>query len=75
MVPSGGVHLWLRLPDSCSDVDVTDLAAARGLAVGPGRVSFAGEPPASYLRLSYASADPPALVRGAEILAEVLAAC
>ena len=75
LVPSGGVHLWLRLPDSFSDVDVADLAAARGLAVGPGRVSFAGEPPASYLRLSYASADAPALVRGTEILAEVLAAC
>lgn len=73
-IPSGGVHLWLQLPDSCSDTDVADLAAARGLAVGPGRVSFAGEPPGSYLRLSYAAAEAPALVRGAEILAEVLAA-
>jgi DNA-binding transcriptional MocR family regulator len=74
MVPSGGVHLWLRLPDHCSDTDVADRAAARGVAVGPGRMSFPGEPPASYLRLSYAAAEAPALVRGAEILAEVLAA-
>jgi len=71
-VPSGGVHLWLRLPDGCSDIDVADLAAARGLVVGPGRMSFAGEPPGSYLRLSYASAEAHALVRAVEILAEVL---
>ena len=74
LIPAGGVHLWLRLPEGCSDTDVADLAAARGLAVGPGRMSFPGEPPGQYLRLSYASADPPALVRAVEILAEVLAA-
>jgi DNA-binding transcriptional MocR family regulator len=37
-------------------------------------MSFPGEPPANYLRLSYAAAEAPVLVRGAEILAEVLAA-
>jgi hypothetical protein len=31
-----------------------------------------GEPPGLYLRLSYAAADPGSLVRGAEILAEVI---
>lgn len=75
IVPAGGVHLWLRLPDRCSDTDVADLAAARGLAVSPGRVSFPSEPPGSYLRLSYAAAEPPVLVRAAELLAGVLGAC
>ena len=55
-----------------SDADVADACAARGLAVSPGRSCFAGEPPGSYLRLSYAAADPGALARGAEILAEVV---
>jgi DNA-binding transcriptional MocR family regulator len=73
-VPAGGVHLWLRLPDTCLDTDVADAAAVRGLAVGPGRISFPGEPPGNYLRLSYAAAGPPSLVRAAEILADVLAA-
>jgi DNA-binding transcriptional MocR family regulator len=72
-VPSGGVHLWLRLPDNCPDTDVADRAAARGLAVGLGRASFPGEPPGNYLRLSYSAAGVPALVRAAEILADVLA--
>jgi len=75
VVPAGGVHLWLRLPDSCSDAEVAELAAARGLAVGAGRMSFPSEPPGSFLRLSYAAAEPPTLVRAVAILADVLAGC
>jgi DNA-binding transcriptional MocR family regulator len=75
VVPAGGVHLWLRLPDHCSDADVAEFAAARGLMVSPGRGSFAAEPPGSYLRLSYAAAEVPALVKGVSILAEAIAAC
>ncbi|MGO8885674.1 MAG: PLP-dependent aminotransferase family protein [Streptosporangiaceae bacterium] len=72
MIPGGGIHLWLRLPDSRSDADVATAALARGLAVSPGRGSFPGEPPASYLRLSYAAAEIPALLRAVDILADVL---
>jgi len=71
-IPAGGVHLWLRLPDSCSDADVADRAAALGVAVSPGRISYPGEPPAPYLRLSYSAADAPALVSAAGILAEAI---
>jgi DNA-binding transcriptional MocR family regulator len=71
-VPRGGLHLWLRLPDRCSDADVAEACAARHLAVSPGRAFFAGEPPAPYLRLSYAATREPGLVRAAEILAEVM---
>lgn len=73
-VPSGGVHLWLRLPDRFSDADVATAAASRRLAVSPGRACFPGEPPGPYLRLSYAAEEPPALVRGVEIIAEILRA-
>ncbi len=73
VIPAGGVHLWLRLPDGCSDGEVAELAAARGLAVSPGRVSFPAEPPGPYLRLSYSAVDGQGLVRAAEILADVLA--
>jgi DNA-binding transcriptional MocR family regulator len=71
-VPHGGLHLWLRLPDRCPDAEVAEACAARHLSVSPGRAFFAGEPPAPYLRLSYATTQPPGLVRGAEILAEVI---
>jgi hypothetical protein len=36
-------------------------------------MSFPSEPPGAYLRLSYSAAEPPALVRAAEILAAILA--
>jgi DNA-binding transcriptional MocR family regulator len=74
LIPTGGMHLWLRLPDSVSDADVSEAASARGLAVTPGRGSFPGEPPAPYLRLSYAGEDAPALRRAVAVLAEVLTA-
>src|SRR5258708_9725401 len=61
VIPAGGVHLWLRLPDRPSHIDVAHLAAARGLALSPGRVSFPSEPPGPYLPLSYSAADPPPL--------------
>ncbi len=72
LLPRGGMHLWLRLPDGSSDADVTEAAAARGVAVTPGRSSFPGEPPASYLRLSYAGEESPALRQAVRILAEVV---
>lgn len=73
-VPAGGVHLWLRLPDGCSESAVVAHAAASGVAVGPGRVCFPGEPPAAYLRLSYAGADVPALISAVAILARAIPA-
>lgn len=74
LIPAGGLHLWLRLPDRCSDEEVTQAAAARGLLVTTGRASFPAEPPGSYLRLSYAAEEPPALRRGIDLLAEAIAA-
>jgi DNA-binding transcriptional MocR family regulator len=72
LVPGGGMHLWLRLPAGRSDADVTQAAAALGVAVTPGRASFPGEPPASYLRLSYAGEEPPALQAAVRILADIV---
>ncbi|MBO0835364.1 MAG: PLP-dependent aminotransferase family protein, partial [Actinobacteria bacterium] len=72
IIPAGGMHLWLQLPDQVTDEDVTEAAAARGLSVTPGRASFPGEPPGSFLRLSYAEEDAAALRRAVQVLAGVL---
>ena len=72
VIPSGGMHLWLRLPDDVIDEEIADAATARKLTVTPGRASFPGEPPAQYLRLSYAGEEPPALRRAVEVLADIL---
>jgi DNA-binding transcriptional MocR family regulator len=69
-LPGGGLHLWVRLPDGASDLVVQQRAAARGLLVNAGRNWYPAEPPADFLRLSFAAADPDS----AEEIAATLAA-
>ncbi|GHH75550.1 transcriptional regulator [Streptomyces sulfonofaciens] len=53
-VPAGGYHLWLRLPDGADESAWAAAALRAGVAVAPGRLYFCAEPPASYVRLSFA---------------------
>ncbi|MDX2857643.1 PLP-dependent aminotransferase family protein, partial [Streptomyces scabiei] len=63
-IPSGGYHLWLRLPDgtggtsqafgSGGEPALVAAALRAGVAVTPGRPYFSAEPPAGHLRLSFA---------------------
>ncbi|MFG2719840.1 PLP-dependent aminotransferase family protein [Streptomyces sp. NPDC048416] len=53
-IPSGGYHLWLRLPDGTPESAVVSAALRAGVAVAPGRPYFSAEPPAGHLRLSFA---------------------
>ena len=61
-VPTGGYHLWLRLPDGRDEGAVTAAALHAGVGVTPGRAYFAAEAPAPHLRLSYAAAESTAQV-------------
>ncbi|MEV5146331.1 PLP-dependent aminotransferase family protein [Streptomyces sp. NPDC052727] len=58
-IPSGGYHLWVRLPDgavgSGGESALTAAALRAGVAVTPGRPYFSAEPPAAHLRLSFAA--------------------
>jgi DNA-binding transcriptional MocR family regulator len=58
VVPRGGLHLWVRLPDGTDDVAAAAAAATHGVTVFPGRPWFAAEAPGPYLRLTYAAAPP-----------------
>ncbi|MDX3640858.1 PLP-dependent aminotransferase family protein [Streptomyces sp. MB09-02B] len=53
-LPSGGYHLWLRLPDGTDEAALVAAALRTGVAVTPGRPYFSAEPPAGHLRLSFA---------------------
>ncbi len=56
-VPSGGYHLWLRLPEGTGAAAESALASAAlraGVAINAGRPYFCAEPPAAHLRLSFA---------------------
>ncbi|MFB8772754.1 aminotransferase-like domain-containing protein [Streptomyces broussonetiae] len=54
-VPSGGYHLWPRLPDGADDLALTAAALRAGVAITPGRPYFSAEPPAAHIRLSFAA--------------------
>lgn len=56
--PAGGLHLWVRLPDGTSDLDLAERAARAGILVSPGRHWFPAEPPAPHIRLSFAALLP-----------------
>jgi DNA-binding transcriptional MocR family regulator len=54
-IPSGGYHLWVRMPDGTDESALTAGALRAGVAVNPGRPYFSAEPPAPHLRLSFAA--------------------
>ncbi|MET7285803.1 PLP-dependent aminotransferase family protein [Streptomyces sp. NPDC005573] len=54
-IPSGGYHLWLRLPDGTDETAFTAAALRAGVALTPGRPYFSAEPPAAHVRLSFAA--------------------
>ncbi|GGW19480.1 transcriptional regulator [Streptomyces capoamus] len=54
-VPSGGYHLWLRLPEGADEGALTAAALRAGVALTPGRPYFSAEPPAGHVRLSFAA--------------------
>jgi DNA-binding transcriptional MocR family regulator len=71
-LPAGGLHLWVALPEGMDDVALAAAAASEGVVVFPGRPWFPAEPPAPFLRLTYAAAAPDALDEGARRLARAL---
>ncbi|MFP3990158.1 PLP-dependent aminotransferase family protein [Streptomyces sp. E11-3] len=54
-IPSGGYHLWLRLPDGADEAALVSAALRAGVAITPGRPYFSAEPPAGHVRLSFAA--------------------
>ncbi len=58
-LPSGGHHLWLRLPDTLPEPALLAAALRAGVAVAPGRPYFCAESPAGHIRLSFAGVAGP----------------
>ncbi|MBP2472592.1 DNA-binding transcriptional MocR family regulator [Crossiella equi] len=73
VVPKGGLHVWVRLPDGVDDVALTTAAAAHGVVVFPGRPWYPAEPPGPHLRLTYGAAGPEVLAEGIRRLAAAFA--
>jgi DNA-binding transcriptional MocR family regulator len=71
VVPTGGMHLWVRLDDRVDDLAFAARAAEQKVIVSPGRQWFPAEPTGSYVRLSFASAPESLLARAVEVLARL----
>jgi DNA-binding transcriptional MocR family regulator len=71
-IPAGGLQLWVALPEETDDIALAQAAAAEGVIVYPGRPWFPAEPPAPFLRLTFAAAPPEALDEGVQRLARAL---
>jgi len=70
--PTAGLVLWIALDDRLDDRKVADDARSAGVAVTPGRLWFASEPPGTFVRLSVAAAEPTAIAEGIAILGRVV---
>jgi DNA-binding transcriptional MocR family regulator len=72
-VPSGGLNLWVRLPDDTDVPALVQRCEAAGLVVADGAEWFPAEPAGPYLRLNYSGPDPGAFPAAARILGTALA--
>ncbi|SCB23744.1 DNA-binding transcriptional regulator, MocR family, contains an aminotransferase domain [Rhizobium miluonense] len=70
-VPSGGMHLWLRLPDHIQDVALAAEMARQGVVVSAGRTWFPADTEGSFLRLTFAG-QPTSLREGVKRLGKVI---
>ena len=71
-LPRGGFHLWVRLPDRTSTTDARTAAERSGVLVSAGHQWFPADPPAPFLRLTFAAAPPEVLRRATSLLAKAI---
>ena len=72
VIPTGGIHLWVRLPDGSDTTAFTSAAQAAGVLIGDGKHYYVDEPPAPYVRLTYSAASIPQIQAGVRRIATLL---
>jgi 2-aminoadipate transaminase len=71
-VPSGGMNLWVDLPQGLDSGAMRGLAQQAGVDYLPGRYFSVSRPFDSGMRLSFAGLEPGEIKRGIEILGSVI---
>ncbi len=71
-VPSGGLNLWVQLPDGTNLRQLERDCESRRLAIAAGASWFPAEESGQFLRLNYSGPNPGAFDEGARILGEAL---
>lgn len=70
--PSGGLNVWVTLPEGVNERDFCVAAIERGVGVAPGSAFFAQPRRAAHLRLSFGAQPPENIAHGVAILGELL---
>ncbi|ALO67169.1 GntR family transcriptional regulator [Arthrobacter alpinus] len=71
-VPTGGIHLWVKLPEGANSTTLTTAAHQAGVLIGDGKQYYVDEPPASFVRLSFSAASIPQIRAGVQRVAALL---
>ena len=69
--PSGGMLVWVELPEHADTWSVLDKAVAKGVKYNPGSIFRADREGGNKLRLTYSHNSPEDIEKGIEILANV----
>jgi DNA-binding transcriptional MocR family regulator len=73
LLPTGGMHLWVRLPAETDETELVEAARRNGVLVSPGRMYYPSEPPGPRIRVTHmAAAHLPELHEGVRRLAKAL---
>ena len=70
--PQGGMFIWLQLPPAVNAAALLPQAVKAGMAFVPGSAFYAEQPQNNTLRLSFVTADRPAIDQAIQILAQLL---
>lgn len=72
IIPTGGIHLWVKLPAGTDSTSLTAAAQDAGVLIGDGKQFYVDEPPAPYIRLSYSAASIAQIAQGVRRVATLL---
>lgn len=70
--PSGGMFIWVRLPEGLNAQDLLPTAVDAGMAFVPGAPFYAHEPDMRTMRLSFVTSTPDEIDRGMAVLGQVI---
>lgn len=74
LVPAGGLHLWVRLPEDVDNERLVRDCAADGVWISAGDEWFPAEPPGHYLRLTYTGPEPARYPEAAQVMQRAVGA-
>lgn len=73
-VPSGGLHIWLLLPEGCCDRELYGYAVDAGVIFAPGSAFYPRADKSRYLKISFASTDEKQIDIGIKRLSQAITA-